>query len=680
MDHNEAKRVLLIKINTLDPENASRIMGFLLLKGLSDGDLLRLAFGPDIHLYNVIINAKTQLGLFTNSLSSSSSSTSTPSSPSPLNPLSSACNGNNPFSQSSPKVAGGGSFADFGNNQNESRNQSPQSTVLSGSKSNGNSNTSSNISLSPKASPFLSYDNIRSGSALLPRPPFSKNGGDSGDNDGDFFDDSRIDDYLSFLDDTSSRNEELLELRSQLSSYSANNGDFNSHKRGFPESDASFRAEDEGLGIGSRPCMYFAKGFCKNGDRCKFVHGCFDGDHAVEVNGVGGGGLFQQRQDEEMLRMKAARLKQQLAYTKFMDFLLQQRNDHQRLGTAAVMGDKFQKLGRYHPERNDLLAMGMAKRANPAARQIYLTFPADSTFKDEDVLNYFSTFGPVRDVRIPHQQKRMFGFITFVHPETVKIILARGNPHFICDSRVLVKPYKEKGKVANDRTQQLLDRGNFPTFSSSSGFDPRELYDLRFGTRLQYNNQAMILRRKLEEQAELQQAIELQGRRLMNLQLPDIREAYNHCHQCSLSVGAPISLPTQTPLAQNVFCTSDGKNQEVQGNQDNFGAACTSIFNAPGKKFQQEINLPWSQKNDRLNGKEGSFISETCDAHECHEGNVELALPDSLFSSPANSSGNQQPAFSTDLTEIKDTAELAFTSASEDESSILITSASNGSS
>ena len=50
-------------------------------------------------------------------------------------------------------------------------------------------------------------------------------------------------------------------------------------------------------------------------------------------------------------------------------------------------------------------------------------------------------------MRIPYQQKRMFGFVTFVYPETVKLILAKGNPHFICDARVLVKPYKEKGKV-----------------------------------------------------------------------------------------------------------------------------------------------------------------------------------------------------------------------------------------
>ena len=28
----------------------------------------------------------------------------------------------------------------------------------------------------------------------------------------------------------------------------------------------------------------------------------------------------------------------------------------------------------------------------------------------------------------------MFGFVTFVYPDTVKLILAKGNPHFICDS------------------------------------------------------------------------------------------------------------------------------------------------------------------------------------------------------------------------------------------------------
>lgn len=78
-----------------------------------------------------------------------------------------------------------------------------------------------------------------------------------------------------------------------------------------------------------------------------------------------------------------------------------------------------------------------------------------------------------------------------------------------------------------------------------------------------YSTQEMMLRRKLEEQAELQQAIELQGRRLINLQLPDLRGDYIQRHQRSLSVGAPISPPRHTSINQNVILTSDSKNQEV---------------------------------------------------------------------------------------------------------------------
>lgn len=109
----------------------------------------------------------------------------------------------------------------------------------------------------------------------------------------------------------------------------------------------------------------------------------------------------------------------------------------------------------------------------------------------------------------------MFGFVSFAHPETVKVVLARGNPHFICDSRVLVKPYKEKGKVLdkygafflfssifllvfllwvsichcklndNRKQQQLLqqqiERGNYSPCSSPSGIDPREQSDFHLG-------------------------------------------------------------------------------------------------------------------------------------------------------------------------------------------------------
>lgn len=63
---------------------------------------------------------------------------------------------------------------------------------------------------------------------------------------------------------------------------------------------------------------------------------------------------------------------------------------HCRSAAAALMiGEEFHKFGRCQPERNDFLAMGFGGNANSSSRQIYLTFPADSTFKEEDVSNYF---------------------------------------------------------------------------------------------------------------------------------------------------------------------------------------------------------------------------------------------------------------------------------------------------
>ncbi|CAN1267740.1 Zinc finger CCCH domain-containing protein 22 [Linum perenne] len=186
----------------------------------------------------------------------------------------------------------------------------------------------------------------------------------------------------------------------------------------------------------------------------------------------------------------------------------------------------------------------------PSARQIYLTFPADSTFREEDVSSYFSIYGPVQDVRIPYQQKRMFGFVTFVYPETVNLILAKGNPHFVCDSRVLVKPYKEKGKILEKKQLQMERGGEFSpsACSSPTGLDSREPFDLHLGSRMFYNTQEMLLRKKIEEQADLQQAIELHGRRLMSLQLLDLKNHHRQQLIRSLSNGSPLSSPRTTPV------------------------------------------------------------------------------------------------------------------------------------
>ncbi|MCI27230.1 zinc finger CCCH domain-containing protein 53-like, partial [Trifolium medium] len=71
-----------------------------------------------------------------------------------------------------------------------------------------------------------------------------------------------------------------------------------------------------------------------------------------------------------------------------------------------MMSEDLHKFGRSRLERNEFSLNSPTGMVNPASRQIYLTFPAD-----------------------------------------MKLILSKGNPHFVCDARVLVKPYKEKGKI-----------------------------------------------------------------------------------------------------------------------------------------------------------------------------------------------------------------------------------------
>nr|CAB3454777.1 unnamed protein product [Digitaria exilis] len=50
-------------------------------------------------------------------------------------------------------------------------------------------------------------------------------------------------------------------------------------------------------------------------------------------------------------------------------------------------------------------------RSDP--NQIYVGFMPESKFTEDDVLNYFRHYGPVKDVRIPPQKKRMFGYVSF---------------------------------------------------------------------------------------------------------------------------------------------------------------------------------------------------------------------------------------------------------------------------
>ncbi|KAE9621447.1 hypothetical protein Lal_00042066 [Lupinus albus] len=626
MDGYEATKIVFSRIQNLDPENASKIMGLLLIQDHGEKEMIRLAFGPESLVHSVIFKAKNELGLPFNS----PSTPSTPSSPSPF----------------------------------ISRQNSNSSRLVNSGISVPYALSIPNPSSAPTSASWASQSELQNHDDLNTLPFY-------GNGVSEPIEEFGVNDHLSFLNEGLTPT--LMQKNSDLlySSSSPWNGDpslFPSygwggslHRRSCSVNDACLGSEDLNSGLGWKPCLYFSRGYCKNGTSCRFLHGNAAVDEGAAM--VGSPSKIEIiDQCHELLRSKTAH-KQRLASVaaaaasasqlmassafpyspKCMNLLLQQQqNDTQRAAAAALMmNDDLRKFGRSRLERNEfyLNSPGMV---NPASRQIYLTFPADSTFREEDVSNYFSIYGPVQDVRIPYQQKRMFGFVTFVYPETVKLILSKGNPHFVCDARVLVKPYKEKGKVV-DKKQQQVDRGDFSPCGTPIGLDARDPFDLQVGGgRMYYNSQDMAWRTTSEEQSNFQQALELQSRRLMGLQLLDIKKQ----HERALSTGSPIHSPTLSPnmFNQNLGFSSFHSNSESP--EDNgLGSAPASTASIPvDQPMQQTVNISVG-KEVAVSGE-----NEKSDLQECLEHN----LPDSPFASPTKAIGDYMSAFSNGPNEVVD--------------------------
>ncbi|XP_051118796.1 zinc finger CCCH domain-containing protein 22-like [Andrographis paniculata] len=544
MDEYEATKVVMTRIQSLDPDNASKIMGYILIQDQGEKEMIRLAFGPESLLLSYISQAKACLGL-----TAGAGAGNSPFPPRILVP-------NNGFHLSGPP-----SPSLF---QRSSPRPFSYAAALNGNGAGAGGG----------------------GGSGSPSLHFYGGGGGGGGNEFPYLDDSIVDPVMS----PSGRSDSMI-----FPYGDDGNGGVSSphpfHRRSCSVNDAAAflsGLEDGGGGGGGggwRPCMYFARGFCKNGSACKFLHSdvaaAAEAAAAMEMGSPGKNGAGF----DELLRLRTLQ--------------------HQRFAFMAG----HHPFG-YHNEnpRNEFSALGLIVGPNSSSRQIYLTFPADSTFKEDDVSNYFSKFGPVQDVRIPYQQKRMFGFVTFVYPETVKIILAKGNPHFVCDSRVLVKPYKEKGKIL-EKKQQQLERGEHSACLSPSGRDTREHVDSPFGNnnRMLLGAQEMMLRRKLEE-AELQHAIELQGQRMMNLQLFDLKNQHHSPRFLPnlRSAVAPFSSPRHSHLLMNQTFVAAVNKEDSE--------AKSSAEAAAG-----EPDLPES---------------------------LEHILPDNLFASPTKAAAECNPPFS----------------------------------
>ncbi|KAG2713851.1 hypothetical protein I3843_04G185500 [Carya illinoinensis] len=486
MDFSESTKVVYNRIQKIEPENVSKIIGYLLFQDHGERGMIRLAFSPDNLIHSLIKKAKAELGLFKPTVLA-------PVPPYPVNqvpvselPLQ--------FTPSTPHLS------------------CPISSPIT------------LLSASPYRDSHVAADcNVEYASPAYPDP---------------ISEDYHFQNPMQFLT-----------LEDQPRSTNSIGSDFSSNYY-HSEPAIGVRKGQRSPSLPEFPvkvCHYFSKGFCKHGNNCRYYHGNPIPESFSQILSKSSNDLHTEEKIFspaclEKLEMELTELLQSrrggpvsiaslpmIYYEKFGRILqaegyLTESHRHGKAGYSltkllARLKNSICLVDRPHGQHSVMLAEDVPKylvvRSDPGvivagSRQIYLTFPAESTFTEQDVSDYFNKFGLVQDVRIPFQQKRMFGFVTFVYAETVKQVLAKGNPHSVCQARVLVKPYKEKSRLVErkyaDKTQHtrcygrdLMD-GDFELNSMVRDFDDSRLH----GTHL------------IEEH---EQAHDIESRHLPELQL-----------------------------------------------------------------------------------------------------------------------------------------------------------------
>ncbi|KAJ7565573.1 hypothetical protein O6H91_02G065700 [Diphasiastrum complanatum] len=493
MDAYEPAKIVYSKVQALEPDNVSKIMGYLLLEGNGNQEMLSLAFGPDSMLQSAIFKAKEELGLSsyrglhppTNLIATEQwSSELSPNSSHPLQFYSDV----SPYlSPLSPHL--------FPRYLNHLSTSAVSQVSQFQSK---NLSTKSPLCLSPlyipESHPYLHFSAPsspwESGTKTEKSPKFSSN--------------NALHQNQAFTNAFSPTDCRIQKLQGAIEQQDSPRGVFvDEQYHQLPSSPLNNRlslnrssSRLSPVGVSSshavpslswKPCLYFSRGYCKHGGSCRFMHtsmteGSTSSSPRSELRDLHGEEGLQSGSVErlelelqELLRGKKAPVSiaslPQLYYEHFgktlqADGYLTESRRHGKAGYSltkllARLKSTVTLIDRPHGQHAVVLAedahnyaskgeQDELRAANPISRQIYLTFPAESTFTEEDVSLHFKAYGPVEDVRIPFQQRRMFGFVTFAYPETVKQILSGGNPHYICGARVLVKPYREKSKL-NDR-------------------------------------------------------------------------------------------------------------------------------------------------------------------------------------------------------------------------------------
>uniref|UniRef100_A0A9I9D7D1 Zinc finger CCCH domain-containing protein 18-like n=1 Tax=Cucumis melo TaxID=3656 RepID=A0A9I9D7D1_CUCME len=365
-----------------------------------------------------------------------------------------------------------------------------------------------------------------------------------------------------------------------------------------------------------RTCHYYNKGFCKHGNSCRYLHSnnllpgslshLYNSNSNVNDDHVFRPGSLERLEFEIVELLKSRRGSPisiaslpMIYYEKYGKVLqaegyLTESQRHGKSGFSLTklltrLKSSIQVIDRPHGQHAVILAEDAPKfmdhrkdRNDPgsivsSARQIYMTFPADSTFTEDDVSDYFRQmlnaciclgfvhYGMVEDVRIPCQQRRMFGFVTFHSIETVKLILSDDSEHLICGARVLVKPYREKSKLLERKYQERIEQQQ-DYFSHYNNLESEQLHSIARG----YDFPPTMLRLRMEEQQQQQQrALERSLSEMTLVQKSVVNQPYFSYQMNELKLPVPEDTESFDHLMDILNVLNSGTNSSSSSTDDN---------------------------------------------------------------------------------------------------------------
>ncbi|XP_024967564.1 zinc finger CCCH domain-containing protein 18-like isoform X1 [Cynara cardunculus var. scolymus] len=563
MDFSESTKTVYDRIQKIEPENVSKIIGYLLLQDHGEREMIRLAFGPDKLIHSLISKAKTHLKLPFNTASCR------PLSPPQVNSIPEMPIRFTPFSPSARR--------------------SPSTLQV----------------------PTRCFDPHGQPVDYVPMVyPAS------------FPDDYRLHNQLRFLS-----------LEDQIES--VNSAEFSTNNYYSSEPALGPRANRRSPSLPEFPfkvCHYFIKGFCRHGNNCRYLHPTAESFSQIFSPGLSEDDHVFSPGSLEKLELELTELLKSrrgfpvsiaslpmLYYEKFGKTLQAEGylTESQRHGKAGYSLTKLLArlksiclIDRPHGQHAVVLADDLAKCTDhngdrnehggivAGSRQIYLTFPAESTFSERDVFNYFNKFGPVHDVRIPCQQKRMFGFVTFVFEDTVRHILNKGNPHFVSGARVLIKPYREKSKADDRKHGEMFQN---PMCQGAHCLDTE--LGLHSMPRI-CDNSRLLDKQLIHEQQE--QALEFERRRFSEMQLAADPNNQLACFATSLE---ELKLSEGNSHAQQMdFPTAEQFNYllDVLNSREETIRQINTKYNE--QESSQGLNLPDSPFASALGGEISTVI------------------------------------------------------------------------